>query len=157
MAAKSNSKQRRAVVKLSSKRARKLLLKQDSYCTIELPPYFQFDTVIEETSKILGGKSLSSIWTSPPSQFEGVNHRILSTKDGRYAWRPLELIHPVLYVALVNDITKKANWKLIRKRFKDFSKNPKITCLSIPVESTSDESDRAELVTQWWETFEQKS
>ena len=141
---------------LSSKRARRFFLKQESYFSLELPKYFQFDNILKATSKVLNGKQLSDL-CKPPKDFEGVNHVILTNKDGRYAWRPFELIHPALYVALVNDITEKKNWKVIRKLFKTYSRSKRITCLSVPVESISKQSDRAELVTQWWQDVEQKS
>jgi hypothetical protein len=113
-------------------------------------------------------------------QCEKVNYLLLSNKDGKFAWRPFEiisvrlllgphvikdfcavtvlairiigiclctesLIHPALYVALVHKITEKSNWNLIINRFKDLHKNDKIKCLSMPVESISDEKDKAAL------------
>ena len=111
----------------------------------------------QDTSKALRGKLLSSLRSSSPRDHTGVNHNIFHNKDGRYAWRPFELIHPALYVSLVNTITAKNNWKLIHRRFRDFRNNSQIQCLSIPVESKSEKSDRAALVTQWWEQVEQRS
>ena len=157
MAVKRNRQQRRPIVKLSSKKAKRFFLKQETYCSIELPPYFQFDNILKETSKVLNGKPLSDLWVGSPKGYEGVNHVILNNKDGRYAWRPLELIHPAVYVALVNDMTEKNNWKLIRNLFKAYSRSKRVTCLSVPVESKSNQSDRAELVTQWWRRVEQKA
>jgi len=81
----------------------------------------------------------------------------MSNKDGKYAWRPLQIIHPALYVSLVNKITETQNWKFLQKRFKDFSSNKKINCLSLPVMSISDETDKAEQILKWWQEVEQRS
>ncbi len=70
---------------------------------------------------------------------------IFGNKDSRYSWRPIELIHPALYVSLVNEITKPKNCELIRTRFSKFASNHKIKCLSLPVESMTKEKNKAEL------------
>ena len=95
--------------------------------------------------------------TRHPSEFEDVNHNFLNNKDGKFAWRPFQLIHPALYVSLVHQITEKENWKFILKRFKEFQRNPKIICTSIPIESNSKLSDKAQTIKNWWQGIEQKS
>jgi hypothetical protein len=40
-----------------------------------------------------------------PSNYENVNYKLFTNKDGQYAWRLFQLIHPVLYVDLVHKIT----------------------------------------------------
>ncbi len=37
--------------------------------------------------------------------FNNVNYKLITNKDGKYSWRPFQLIHPALYVNLVNNIT----------------------------------------------------
>ena len=44
-----------------------------------------------------------------PEKKENVDYFIIHNKDGKYAWRPFELIHPILYVKLVNDICESKN------------------------------------------------
>lgn len=58
---------------------------------------------------------------------------------------------------MVHKITEQKNWKKIKNRFKDFQKNPKIRCLSIPVESLNKQSNKAQQILQWWEEVEQES
>jgi hypothetical protein len=144
------------VIELSASEARAFFFKNDSYCTIDRPPYINFGGLVNDVAQAIGGGSLRGL-TQNPRDFEGLNHLILSNKDGRYAWRPLELIHPALYVSLVNVITEPTNWATIIERFHEFSANEKIRCLSIPVESLSAETDKAELVSQWWQQIEQQS
>lgn len=83
----------RSILEMTSKRARAFLLKPQSYCTIDLPLYFRFDKLLSAVRKALLGKSLSSM-SKKPRQYEDVNYVMMSNKDGRHAWRPLELIHP---------------------------------------------------------------
>src|SRR3990172_7012320 len=132
------------ILELSCDEARSFFLKQESYCTIELPPYFHFNELLSGIGKVLKGKNLYSLLSQRPRDFENVNHLILNNKDGRHAWRPLQLIHPVLYVSLVNRITEKEHWELICDRFAEFAKNKKIKCMSLPVESLTDGVDKAE-------------
>ncbi|MBI5194181.1 MAG: hypothetical protein HZA08_12190 [Nitrospirae bacterium] len=129
----------RSIFELSCDEARSFFLKQESYCTIDLPPYFHFSKLLIGISKALEGKALSDLQNQKPRDLENVNHLILNNKDGRHAWRPLQLIHPVLYVSLVNRITEKDHWELICSRFAEFASNKKIKCLSLPVESLTDE------------------
>ncbi len=136
----------RSILELSCDEARSFFLKQESYCTIDLPPYFHFNELLSGISKVLEGKVLSDLLSQKPQDCENVNHLILNNKDGRHAWRPLQLIHPALYVSLVNRITEEDNWKLICSRFNAFANNNKINCLSLPVESLTDEADKAEQI-----------
>ncbi len=149
--------------------ARRYFLKKESYCSFDLPNYFAFQAILNKVSKKIEGKSLSSFYrnykdsstgkpkSTFPCDFENVNYKFLTNKDGKFDWRPLQLIHPALYVSLVHKITEEDNWRLIVERFKQFEKNPKIICNSIPLESESDRSDKAEIVNYWWREIEQQS
>ena len=149
---------RRSIIDLSCVEARVFLLKQESYCNFDLPPYFQFDELLNGIIEEIRDKPLSSFGNSRSSRnLEDVNYRILNNKDGKYAWRPLELIHPALYVSVVNKITEQDHWERIRNRCSYFRSNPKVKCLSLPVESLTNAKDKAEQISQWWEDVEQKS
>ena len=138
--------------------AKEFFLKGESYCNFDLPDYFSFNKILKSIDALINKKSISSFFIkgSHPKNLEGVNYIILNNKDGRYGWRRMELIHPALYVALVNLITLEPNWQLLLKRFKVF-KSLKINCLSIPVASTSTKADQAEQILNWWVGVEQES
>jgi len=138
-------------------RARAFLLKPESYCNIDLPNYFVFSGVLSAVSKALQGTNLSTLRKETPRKSEDVNYAMLSNKDGRHAWRPFQLIHPALYVSLVNLITEKNNWDTIRKRFSEFQGLGNFKCLSIPVRSLSRRKDKAAQILQWWQGIEQGS
>lgn len=151
-----NSVQRQSIIELPYTAAKEFFLKAESYCRIDLPPYFSFDKVLTPVAEWIGQKSLRG-FTNGVRDYENVNFTLLSNKDGKYSWRPLELIHPVLYVSLVNKITDEDAWELIVERFHSFSENKKIQCLSIPVRSETKQKDKAEQVAEWWHEVEQRS
>lgn len=90
-------------------------------------------------------------------ELDDVNHLLYANKDGKLSWRPFQIINPLVYVALVHEITERINWKKLQARFKKFSKNEKIRCLSIPVQSENKQSDKAQQISNWWEQVEQQS
>jgi len=147
---------RKSILELTIKEACSFFLKSESYSKIDLPPYIVFDDLLANVDLILHGKKLCDL-SSKPRDHDDINYTILNNKDGKYAWRPLQLIHPALYVSLVHQITEEKNWQLIRKKFKEFSSNKKIRCLSLPVVSLTEEKDKAEQINEWWEVIEQKS
>jgi RNA-directed DNA polymerase len=149
-------KSERSILQMTASQARAFLLKPESYCGIDLPVYFTFVSVLSAVTKELSGKALSSMSTNPRDH-EGVNYSMLSNKDGRHAWRPFQLIHPALYVSLVQKITEPAQWKVIRERFKEFQKDANMKCLSIPIEASPTRKDKAAQIRNWWQGIEQGS
>ncbi len=156
------------ILELNHTEARHYFLKAESYFNFDLPQYFVFQNVIQQVSAQLNGHRLSDFLGSftnssgqqkatYPCDFENVNYTFLNNKNGKFAWRPFQLIHPALYVSLVHNITEEANWNTIVSRFSQFASNPKIKCYSIPLESDGIQSDKATTVTQWWQTIEQQS
>lgn len=148
----------KSIIDLNETDAREFLLKEESYVNFDLPIYFSFQNILNLISKELTEKKLSDFRSHNPRDFDDINYRILNNKDGRYAWRPFQIINPAIYVSLVHYITEKDNWKLIQKRFGDFQKNNKIECHSIPMVSESDKkTDRETQIFTWVQMIEQKS
>lgn len=163
---------RKNVLDLLSPEAELFFLKEKSYFNFPLPSYFKFSKLINDISKGIKGKSLCNFYNlfkiidkdgkeqtriCKPENFSNVNYKLLNNKDGKYAWRPFQIIHPVLYVSLVHEITKEENWKTIRNRFKFLKEKSRVDCMSIPVVSESEKSDKEEQIWQWIDKIEQKS
>ncbi len=154
---------RRSILEMSHKEAEKFFLKDKSYCSIDLPDYFSFSELLTRISNTIDeikitGKSPSDFHDEKKlKNTEKVNHTLFANKDGKLSWRPLQIIHPFLYVLLVKEITEEANWNILLERFDTFQRNDKIKCFSIPVEAKSEQSDKAEQILQWWEGIEQES
>ena len=148
-----------SLLKLSHTEARAFFLKGESYCRLDLPPYFEFNTILSKVSKLLVGKDLKDFCKArtSPRDFDDVNYTLYDNKDGKFAWRPLQLSHPAIYVSLVHAITEEPAWKAICDRFKWFAKNKQIVCASLPVQSETDQSDKAGQILSWWEVLEQRS
>ncbi len=145
----------KTILELSNEDAKHFFLKQESYCNIDLPKYINFSNILENICNILEKKTKYNFKKS--KDIYGVNHTIFSNKDGKYSWRPLELIHPVLYVNLVLKITDPDNWKVILNRFREFQTNKKIKCMSIPVNSLGRINNKASQINKWWDGIEQES
>ena len=147
----------RSILDLAHNEVRNFLLKPESYFSLDLPPYIVFDDLINGVDQILSGKRLTDLRNSSPRDYDSVNYTILHNKDGKYSWRPFQLIHPALYISLVNEVTHVDNWRLISESFRKFACNNKLNCMSLPIESISAQKDRAEQVTHWWQEIEQRS
>lgn len=146
------------LIDLNKDDARAFLLKEESYSNIDLPYYFSFNPMLNKLSKKLDGKNLKDFRSDNPRGFDDVNYKLLSNKDGKYAWRPFQLINPAIYVSLVHQITDEENWKLIQERFREFQLETKIECHSIPVLSeTVKKTDKTVQILTWWEMIEQRS
>lgn len=153
------SKKNRPVIEMDSDEAKAFFLKPESYFSFDLPPYFSFKQLLQIVTTYLEGKDLSDIRKSEtkPKDCEGVNHILLSNKDGKHAWRPFELMHPTIYCHLVNKITQEESWEVIVKRFEEFKSQNSVECMSIPVESLGKMTDKEEQILNWWSDVEQKS
>ena len=152
----------RNVLSLTANEAKEYFLREESYCNIDLPPYFQFDSLLNDLSKHFGSKEITAFYSSNknsrPHLLEDVNYKLISNKDGRYAWRPLQLIHPALYVYLICLITKPSNWKQIQTRFAELmKKSAGIECEGLPVVSTYYKKSKAAQIVHWSTEVEKKS
>lgn len=156
------------ILDLNHIEARTHLLKEESYFNFNLPPYFVFENLLKEVSTLLDKEKLDAFHSRYinekdkekkhfPSEFESVNLKLLSNKDGKYAWRPFQLIHPALYVDLVHTLTEEDNWNLLIQKFNEYQVNPQLGCYSIPLVSESEQSDQASSVLRWWQDLEQQS
>ncbi len=148
----------KSIIELTGRQASEFLLKPESYINFDIPSYFSFQELLNQVNKYMTGKRLSDLRNSNPREFDDVNYHILNNKDGKYSWRPFQIIHPALYISLVHCITDKNNWRFIKQRFKDFQKNDKIECHSLPMISESDnKTDKESQIFKWWQMIEQKS
>ena len=160
----SNLPKSQSIIDLDSLSACEYFLKSKSYCNIDLPPYYNFQKVLDNTYDVY--RRLSTAKGSQFSNFasykqaknlEDINHHIYANKGSDLSWRDFQIIHPLLYIHLVSILTEPNNWEKITGRFKDFRSDSRIQCLSVPSQSLTNESDKAEQVNNWWKNIEQKS
>lgn len=149
------------VIDLSNVDARSFFLRGGSYCNFNLPLYFNFQPLLDKLSlsdEIPKSLSKDNIYTNRFKKFEqdDINYLMYTNKDGKLAWRPLELINPVAYVYLVNIITDGKNWSQIQARFKSFQKNKNIKCCSLPIVKNNS-PNKGETIKGWFESFEKES
>lgn len=156
------------ITDLNAADARIFLLKPQNYVTFELPFYIDFSNILKVSETILQGQDISTLYPPEviknpknkkltPNLIDDVNYVIINNKDGRHAWRPFSIIHPILYVHLVNLITQNAAWQEIQNLFSKSSACSHIECSSIPTIPNSKNTQKKTQILNWWENFEQKS
>ncbi|AUH63105.1 RNA-directed DNA polymerase [Paracoccus zhejiangensis] len=147
------------IVDLEAAAARSYLEKPECYFRSDFPPYISFEAILKETAATLGEDTYLAFQKTKPNRpvdMPGVNYELLSTKDGRFAWRPFELIHPAIYMTLVKIFCEESNWKLLQNRFKELHSGV-VECTSFPMASNGDDKHDAVQVRNWWLRYEQRS
>lgn len=144
------------LIDLSNEEARVHFLKGSSYFNGDLPKYISFEPILNDVSAVLNGGNYDQFKHGNPSALPNVNYNFIANKDGRFSWRPYELMHPAIYVSLVNAICDEASWESIRARFEEFQSGV-VECCSAPVVSVDHQSDVATQIKNWWNSIEQRS
>jgi len=145
------------IIELSHEEVKSYFLKGSSYFNSDIPHYLSFESILKNVANVLGENDFNGFRSSNPNDYLGVNYSFLANKDGRFAWRPLELIHPTIYVCLVNLICIPDNWATIQERFSEFE-GGSVECCSIPVMADdAKEKDIAAQIRRWWVNVEQRS
>ena len=147
---------KKTILDCNDTEAKEFFMQDSQYCNFDLPPYFSFELLL---AKIADNLPEDLLRKYPSKKYELANYTLLSNKNGRYNWRPLELIHPALYVELVNVISDSQNWAYIKKRTQELGKDaPNIICASWPaISSKKSEKQRAAQISEWWVEMEQQS
>ena len=146
----------RRLVELSNEEAKQHFLKGSSYFNGDMPTYISFDPILSDVDAVLEGCNYPKFKKSNPCDFQCVNYNFIANKDGRFAWRPLELMHPAIYVSLINVICETSNWGDITQRFSEF-KGVAVDCCSAPVMPVDNQTDVATQIKSWWQRVEQQS
>lgn len=141
---------------LNAKEAKEHFLKGSSYFNGDFPDYISFEPILKEVSGLLSGGYFSAHKSSNPELISDVNYSFVANKDGRFSWRPYELMHPAIYVSLVNLLCSDNNWPQVTARLSAFDQCV-VTCCSSPVVSSDHQRDQAAQVRNWWQAVEQKS
>lgn len=147
------------IIDLEAADAKAYLEKPECYFRSDFPPYISFETILADTAAALGGQAYTAFQKTKPERavdMAGVNYELLSTKDGRFAWRPFELIHPAIYITMVQIVCEDSNWKLLQNRFQELHAGA-VECTSFPMASDAEEKHDAVQVRNWWLRYEQRS
>ncbi|MGA9851720.1 MAG: RNA-directed DNA polymerase [Gammaproteobacteria bacterium] len=144
------------LIDLSNEEARAHFFKGSSYFNGDMPYYISFEPILTHVAAVLNGENYAKFKSSNPCDFSNVNYNFIANKDGKFAWRPYELMHPALYVSLVNAICEEANWGIIKARVAEFQGGV-VDCCSAPVMSVDHQTDVATQIKSWWQKVEQRS
>ena len=131
---------------------RQFFLQNESYCSIELPAYFDWQQILNNTQEFLKKETIN---INEAKNEETINYLLYTNKDGAFSWRRLEVVHPIMYIYVVNLIIE--NWKDLQKRFNEFAKNNKVKCDSIPVYTDKNKKSKSKQIEIWYNNFEQET
>ncbi len=148
------------ILNLDANQAKKFFLEAKNYCNLELPKYINFQELLEKLSLEMRNNNYKSIKQTDPENYSDINYILFNNKDGGYDWRPYQIINPVMYISLVNEITKEENWNIILERFRVIDSISYIECGSIPVvENLEGEllNKKSSQILNWWDKIEQNS
>jgi len=140
----------------SAVEAKAHFLKGSSYFNHDFPKYISFEPILIGVSNVLNGGSFAAYKKSNPAHLSDVNYSFVANKDGRFAWRPYELMHPAIYVSLVNLLCSDENWSFVTGRLAELDQAA-VTCCSTPMVSVNHQTDQAAQVRSWWQKVEQRS
>lgn len=162
---------KKSVLSLDNESAKKFFLKRVNYFSCSLPPYYNLDYLLNHANKVLKNtrikeKSQQIIVEKDTnnkkknvdySTYMNINYTFLKNKT-KSSYRPMTLIHPLIYLDLVNLITKEENWEEIVRRFYFFHHvvDGKIVCNSIPFEILNQDS-KLEQAINFWNSTEQET
>lgn len=147
------------IIDLSSADARAYLLRPECYFRSDFPSYIDFGPILKDVDNVLKGQPYKAFQNPKPkraSDITGVNYEIISTKDGRFGWRTFELIHPAIYITLLQTICDAPNWKLLQDRFKELHSDI-VECTSHLVVPENDDGHDEAQIFNWWLRYEQRS
>ena len=146
----------KTILDLRANEAAEFLFSHASYVNFDLPQYIDFREILEKArqeAKTGVGKSA----LDRAKKVEDVNHNFITNKDGKFAWRRLEIVNPLLYAALVNLITSRDNWLLIKRRLLQLRTGSTVECMSMPVLPKDGRTQSATQVSAWLRNVEGES
>lgn len=149
----------KTILDLTIDEIKEYFFKNSSYINFDIPIYFDFSELFSKLISEIWSQKIRDLksWTTKVRDCEGINYIFLNNKSWKYEWRPFQIIHPFLYIELVYLISENDNWNLLKTRFEEFKNNWFIECISLPVISENNNSDKAEQVLKWWDKIEQES
>ncbi|MBQ3309079.1 RNA-directed DNA polymerase [Candidatus Saccharibacteria bacterium] len=147
-----------SILKLDNSEAKNFFLRSHSYFSSVLPEYFNFTKLLKSIEKQSGGHPILPLASiDSPIHYDSVNYTIYNNKSGGVTWRPLQLIHPVLYINLVNIVTSYDNWRELKNRIAFFERNENICTESIPIVSKTSRPQDEIMITNWYHHVEQRT
>ena len=87
-----NNMKRIKIIDLNKEEAKEFFLESESYFSADLPEYFNFKFFLKEIERLKGGYDILN------AKNDSTSYATYNNKDAKYAWRKLELVHPVLYL-----------------------------------------------------------
>ncbi|MCH9644980.1 MAG: RNA-directed DNA polymerase [Gammaproteobacteria bacterium] len=144
-----------SILDASNQEAKEFFISQGGFCNYNLPSYITFEEILKESNDLCCGVKISDCQAVNPASCDEINHTMPANRDGKYSWRPMSLINPILYVELVNVVTDKDSWDFIKNKFKQREYiRENIRCESLPKIRKEQKSISAAQIKQWYRRVE---
>ena len=100
------------ILELTADEVKRFFLEHENYFSLKLPDYINFQELLDKLSDEMGEEIYTSILEKDtlPDNYDDINYTLYNNKDGNYDWRPFQIINPVIYISLINILSKKNNW-----------------------------------------------
>ncbi len=148
--------------------AKEFFLRSEAYCNLPLPDYVDFTKLLVRLNKKLepdlapntqieGPCELSKWHYFPNEVRDKLQHYVIRMeKDDTLSWRPMSILHPVLYLGMVYLITNAANWHAIGNRMRKLKRKTKgvIVCASDISLTQGRATNTGAAITTWWKRFD---
>lgn len=146
------------VLTLTAEEAYEHFLRPQNYFTVALPTYFDFGAALGAAESYLREHGpVSNDKLADVAELTGVNFVLPGSKDGKYAWRGFQLVHPVLYVEAVRTLTTPKEWEIIRERVRLYTGRGPVICSSLLPGAETKRSAAAAAILKWWHGMEMAS
>ena len=144
----------KTVSDLNHKAAQRFFLRSSNYFSLAMPSYFQFERILTKAQNLLKNCDLRQQYCQSchPRNLRDINYSIIYNKDGEYAWRRYQLIHPFFYVEMVKILTQTENWSFLKQRLREF-RNPKVRCASMVLAPTNKLNKNEQDIFNWAGNF----
>lgn len=145
----------RTILNLSYREARRFFFKPRSYLSLDLPSYYNFERLLEFTRAQLSAQPVLQHYYQPfchPRTNLQINYPLICNKDGQYAWRKHQIIHPFFYTSLTYLLTQRENWLYLTQRLKHF-RHPQVRCASLMPAPTNKLNRNEQDIFNWSSNF----
>ena len=165
-----SSTDRRPLYECTHDEAKRFFLHNDAYCNLRLPDYVDFSELLRvldgdlapvfEPRVQIGGRKSIKQWQLLPSEVRNnPQHYVIRKEKGNLSWRPISILHPVLYLGMVYLITDADNWRTIQDRMRKLKSevNGIIECASDIPWTYGRTGNTGAAITSWWKYFDLKA
>lgn len=153
-------KYKQTILDLNINELESFLLSKESYFSLNLPSYFDFENMLKEYIKVYE-KNIEYIEKKilEAKKIENLNHIIFANIDNRINWRKFQIIKPILYIFLVKIISKTEYYNELNNYFITLDNNISENAESYSLQRLPEKNKKlaGTQINEWYENIEKRS